>query len=378
MSSTNSLQTILLKSDVFEVSTANAFRKLREDTLFTDVTLVSNDNKSIKAHKVILCSASPYLRTILESKASVGNPVLSLNIEHVHLESIVEYIYMGQVRVGLLDMHHFLEAGRLLQIHGLSKMENEEIKVDSIELKQSEKSLVKIDFDETIRDIQSNKEEMLDLLGTEIERLPRKKLNTNEMKYGCDQCTFKAKFKRYLISHRGKEHPKLKVQCEECGYMGTEAGLKQHKIKHKGEIIPCDQCDYRTQIRYRLNEHIKNSHEIEYHFCDKCIFKTKRKSNLRKHVETEHDGILSKCEICELNFKIPSRLEDHKRALHEGTLYNCDSCDYSAIYRGIMNRHVKRVHKKVRYPCNSCHYQATESGNLKAHIQSVHHNVKRK
>ena len=109
MSSTNSLQTILLKSDVFEVSTANAFRKLREDTLFTDVTLVSNDNKSIKAHKVILCSASPYLRTILESKASVGNPVLSLNIEHVHLESIVEYIYMGQVRVGLLDMNQFLE-----------------------------------------------------------------------------------------------------------------------------------------------------------------------------------------------------------------------------------------------------------------------------
>merc|ERR1712129_562130 len=83
-------------------------------------------------------------------------------------------------------------------------------------------------------------------ISQEIKKQTVEKDTLNETRYGCDQCTFRVKFKRHLISHRGKEHPNLKVQCEECGYMGTEAGLKQHMIKHKGEINACDQCDYRT------------------------------------------------------------------------------------------------------------------------------------
>ena len=48
---------------------SSTFSDLLTDNEFTDVTLVSHDDEQIKAHKVILCSASAFFRRII-----VNNP----------------------------------------------------------------------------------------------------------------------------------------------------------------------------------------------------------------------------------------------------------------------------------------------------------------
>ena len=394
-------QSILLKSDLFEVNAGKAFRELMEDTVFTDVTLVSNDGQMIHAHKVVLISSSTYFKTIMEVDKNRSEVIV--NIAHVQLMAIVKYIYTGEVRVLLDHMKDFMEAGQILGIQGLVKVE----KNDEALVGKNDSSNSGIPISSSL--IVEQSEIRVGNSMTDILNISKEEVNTSELfsrsnnfnepissnldtrahqdikkdkigvsRYPCDHCEFSSKFKRYLIAHRGKEHPELKVQCDECGYMGTEAGYKQHQLKHKGQVYTCDQCDYRTPVRYRLNEHIKNLHTKEYNYCDKCVFKTVRNSVLKKHVETEHNGVLSRCDMCELSFKIPTRLEDHKRYVHEGILYNCDQCAFTAIHRGIMNRHIRRAHMMIRYPCNYCAYQATERGNLKDHIQGVHLNIKRK
>ena len=51
----------------FENQTKTVFHNLISDTDFLDVTLVTDDEKQIKAHKVILSSISSFFRKILSS-----------------------------------------------------------------------------------------------------------------------------------------------------------------------------------------------------------------------------------------------------------------------------------------------------------------------
>ena len=326
MASTSSLQTIHLKADNFEENTAKAFRLLGDDTVFTDVTLVTSDDQRIPAHKVILSSSSLYLRNILESQSMAFKATVNLDIKHAQLDSVIDYIYRGYTRVKVENMKSFLQVVQLLQIQGLSKPEIE----DDPKLHQYDSPEIKI---EEYPSLSENKNKCVIKMDDEqfTAKLKRK---TDKSRYSCDHCLFKTKFKRYLISHTGKEHPAMKVQCEECGYVGSEAGLKQHKIKHKGETYACDQCAYQTTIKYRLNEHIKTMHDIEYIYCDECIFRTKRTSNLTTHVEIEHNGIRFTCEYCGLEFKKHSRFKDHKLSVHEGNQYQCEECDYTSIFKG--------------------------------------------
>ena len=55
----------------FEHCTRNSFRELINEHEFADVTLVSNDDKQVKAHKVILSSCSPVFKNILLSYISL-------------------------------------------------------------------------------------------------------------------------------------------------------------------------------------------------------------------------------------------------------------------------------------------------------------------
>jgi hypothetical protein len=49
----------------FQVTACKTFNNLFEDEDFTDVTLVCDDDKQIKAHKVILSASSSFFRKIL-------------------------------------------------------------------------------------------------------------------------------------------------------------------------------------------------------------------------------------------------------------------------------------------------------------------------
>ena len=57
---------LCLQWNNFQTNITTAFRDLREDNEFTDVTLVCEDGQQVEAHKVILISSSPFFKNLLQ------------------------------------------------------------------------------------------------------------------------------------------------------------------------------------------------------------------------------------------------------------------------------------------------------------------------
>ena len=81
----------------FLANVSRSFSNLHGDDLFTDVTLVSDDNKQIGAHKLILSAVSEFFRNILADKSHV-HPMLCLDgVNSEELNMIIRYLYVGEV-----------------------------------------------------------------------------------------------------------------------------------------------------------------------------------------------------------------------------------------------------------------------------------------
>ena len=74
---------------------------------FTDVTLVSDDNKSIKAHRNILSACSPFFRDILKIETDNSHPVVIYLtwIQYQEIETILRFMYLGEVRFSKKRIH---------------------------------------------------------------------------------------------------------------------------------------------------------------------------------------------------------------------------------------------------------------------------------
>ena len=82
-----------LKWHDFETNISNSFRKLRNTDDFYDVTLVSDDQEQMLAHKVVLSASSEYFNTVLKSNKH-SHPMICLNgINSIELTNILDYIY---------------------------------------------------------------------------------------------------------------------------------------------------------------------------------------------------------------------------------------------------------------------------------------------
>ena len=59
---------LCLQWNDFKDNINSAFRNMREDREFSDVTLVCEDGQYLEVHKVILASSSPFFMDLLRKK----------------------------------------------------------------------------------------------------------------------------------------------------------------------------------------------------------------------------------------------------------------------------------------------------------------------
>ena len=84
----------------FKNNVADTFKDLLSDEDFTNVTLVTSDEKEISAHKVILASVSPPLRRILMKNPNKHPLIFFNSISSSVVEQLVKFIYLGECTVG--------------------------------------------------------------------------------------------------------------------------------------------------------------------------------------------------------------------------------------------------------------------------------------
>ena len=79
----------------FQQNISSAFRELRDDKDFFDVTLACEDDEQVSAHKVILSACSPFFRNILRRNQH-QHPLLYLKgIKYSDLQSVLNFMYHG-------------------------------------------------------------------------------------------------------------------------------------------------------------------------------------------------------------------------------------------------------------------------------------------
>merc|ERR1712012_1230819 len=109
-----------LRWNDFETNISVAFRELREDKDFFDVTLACDDQQ-MQAHKVILSACSPFFRSVLKKNAH-AHPLLFLKgVKYVDLEAVLNFMYHGEVNVAQEELNSFLAVAEELKVKGLTQ-----------------------------------------------------------------------------------------------------------------------------------------------------------------------------------------------------------------------------------------------------------------
>ena len=107
---------------------ANAFTHLLFDEHFSDVSLGTEDEKVLKAHKIVLSAANPFLKDILFEHQH-PDPLIHLDgVRQDELSSLLQIIYSGKCEVKPERLQEFLNAAKELRISSV-----EDWKVDEHE-----------------------------------------------------------------------------------------------------------------------------------------------------------------------------------------------------------------------------------------------------
>ena len=110
-----------LRWNDFESNIGLAFKEIREEKEFFDVTLACEDDNQVMAHKVILSACSPFFRNILR-RNSHQHPLLYLKgVKHRDLLAILNFMYQGEVSVAQEELNIFLSVAEDLRVKGLTQ-----------------------------------------------------------------------------------------------------------------------------------------------------------------------------------------------------------------------------------------------------------------
>merc|ERR1712142_285589 len=115
-----------LRWNDFESNISSAFRDLRDDKDFFDLTLACENDEKVQAHKVILAACSPFFHHVLRHNPH-HHPLLYLKgIRHTDLMSVLSFMYHGEVNVAQEELNSFLAVAEELKIKGLTQSNSKE------------------------------------------------------------------------------------------------------------------------------------------------------------------------------------------------------------------------------------------------------------
>ena len=119
-----------LRWNDFAENVSGAFKDLRAENDFFDVTLACSDSgaRTLQAHKVILSACSNFFKTTFRQQMNANkhpNPYIYLRgVNYSDLASILDFIYNGEVNVAQEDLNSFLAVAEELQIKGLTNRDS--------------------------------------------------------------------------------------------------------------------------------------------------------------------------------------------------------------------------------------------------------------
>ena len=329
-------------------------KNLMESSSYSDVTLVCDDYTKIRTHKLILTSSSSLFKDILKDDVSVSE-IFLIGIKGSELESLLKFIYLGEVNVHQKNLCTFISTAKNLEFN---------------EIVETVKEVRK----EIVETLQKNNTK------TNIEKITEVYLKEEEdpyLEFEVYQEVMTEQSSKEKVHWEDEIQPckEGKFECDECGAVLTSSqGRQKHKkYQHSGNFYPCDQCDYKAKQPAHLRTHKNIIHEGLRPFqCKHCDYKASLKSRLKNHMTGKHDGILQYCSICDYGTSTKHRLKIHVESVHEKLKNQCTYCDYKVSKNRSLGEHIKSVHEGITYPCDQCGYVGKMKRSLKKHVKNMH------
>ena len=342
---------------------------------FSDVTLVTEDKKQIKANINILSACSPVFKDILKKEKNSNHIMYLRGIQFPEMESIVQFIYLGEATFNEERMDEFLAVAKMLEIEELcnadletsDEPDDEHLISDPVTLTP----IVKI-------------EEQTDQIFNQGRKGRRRDKSTK---------------------HKRSFHKGVKYACDQCDYYAIkQSHLTAHiQSKHDGVMFPCDQCNQKFKWRSMLNTHIKIRHDAEANDEpddsltptrkmeeEAVVFNPKSNDSVTPTKVEEHsfvsndnpkpapkeieEGVNRKyeCGQCHKMFSFPSALCKHKQSVHKGVKYYCDQCEHQFTEPWGLKRHIGSKHAGIKYACDQCDHQYSQKNTLRMHMKNKH------
>merc|ERR1712129_284539 len=105
--------------DYFTTKATSIFENLLSSHEHSDVTLFSNDEQSLKAHKFILGASSPFFERIFVDNIKSNLCIFLQGVGFAELQMIIKFLYTGETEVAEDKLNSLLDTAQYLEIKGL-------------------------------------------------------------------------------------------------------------------------------------------------------------------------------------------------------------------------------------------------------------------
>ena len=335
----------------FTMHLAATFQNMYNEKSFTDVTLVCDDQVQFDAHKIVLSSCSSVLRKILEDNPHPNPLIYMRGIKHQELESLLQFMYIGNVVIFQDRIENFMEVANELKLGEF--IHDSSVKLP-IETQIEEEHIITNEYAGAGYDEESKHE----------------KINSEEV-----ESTEEDRIKSQPEGAEDKKTDPKNYQCDECvaAYTCIKTLTVHKKSKHEGVRYSCTQCEHQYIARSDLKMHHKAKHEFEKLVCDKCEYRANWEIDLRRHKQSTHDGVRYPCNKCEYKATRLNNLKAHQKSKHEGVRYSCNQCEFQFFSdKSNLKRHLQTEHLGIKYHCDQCNFQAKKKSALHLHQQTQH------
>ena len=348
-----------LRWNEFERNTANSFAKLRNEKTFFDVTLVSNDQKQISAHKLILSACSDTFRTIFSNNFT-SNLVLYLDgLDSTEVNLMLDYIYQGEVNVYQERLDRFIQIAEKFKLDGLLSSttgnqispKTEFVKTESVEVKhdpdvnvnegskimETEKDFARnVAFvEEMQKEIDGAKSETLvedpDSPSVSVdnkqrvneqdkERETRFEDTITEIESDMEDINYEVLEEdipdRIKMIMNMKIEPLVpKIECSNADFEEDITDRTKTIMNMKSEpLVPKIECSNADFERIFQEKVLK---EENFWLCTVCERTMKQRIDIKRHFENHVSGLSFDCTMCEKTFLTSQALTAHRRKNHK-------------------------------------------------------------
>ena len=228
------MEKFCLKWNDFQTTVSQSFGLFRREEDFFDVTLVSDDEVQISAHKLVLSACSTFFRSIL-TKNVHSNPLLYLSgVSSTNIGFILDYVYHGEVQIHQEQLDSFLDAAQMLRISGLTSDKNNQ---DEFESKPEQEQILINKYEDKEMELPIHSDDKM--RRAVVHNAYKNVVATTHTLNTSDKSEINSKINELLETTDGL------FVCKACGKSSRDRrNIGRHVETHiEGLSFPCQRCD---------------------------------------------------------------------------------------------------------------------------------------